>query len=271
MAASTKFYPTNYMQAALVTSVTSWATGYPKENLLDNNPDTSWKGTSTADQVIKIDLGSAKNVDCILLRLRNYTTDFSAARLKLEHSTDDVTYTTQFTGVALANNTSRPYFKVGQTGGVFGTNNNRRYWQLTISSLPAVIELSQIILAYSAGYILAVANELPQALSETYYNRHEKGPGGRRFNAAINKHAVQIINRTYRINGTTNYGILLALFDAVQGGLLPCVIIDDADDATTRFVYIDSDTWQATEEAYQLYRITLNLVEVPYIAAGETY
>ena len=52
-------YATGAMLEAIEAGVTSEATGYPIENALDNNLDTVWKPTSTADQTIDVDLGSA--------------------------------------------------------------------------------------------------------------------------------------------------------------------------------------------------------------------
>lgn len=56
MSSSISIQTMQAMIKAVVDSATSEATGYPKEQLVDNNPDTYWKPTSTANQDIEIDL-----------------------------------------------------------------------------------------------------------------------------------------------------------------------------------------------------------------------
>ena len=74
----TEFYcDGGLMDIADIDSVTSEATGYPKEHLLDGSLITCWRPTTTADQHIIIDLNYIPGLTDYVIGffMRNYLTD----------------------------------------------------------------------------------------------------------------------------------------------------------------------------------------------------
>ena len=111
MPASADLYTLGLMYKAKVTSATSAATGFPKENIVDYNPDTYWKPTSTANQTINIDLGSTQTIDQFALFIHNYETFGGTNTVLAKYdSNDDGNYTavTTFASGTISNILGKP-------------------------------------------------------------------------------------------------------------------------------------------------------------------
>lgn len=79
------FFYDNLLKRYAVT-VTSEASGYPKEHLYDDQPQSLWKaGAASADQIITIDAGSAVSVDIFCLGPAHNLASINAG-IKLQYS-----------------------------------------------------------------------------------------------------------------------------------------------------------------------------------------
>ena len=254
-------YTTGNMAAAVVDSITSEATGYPKENLIDNNPDTSWKPTATGSVTWDIDLQSAKEVDAIILWVQNYTTDFSGPTvyLTVSSSPDDSTYTQRYSQYYV-NPTTRP-ISVSDISG----NHTYRYWRISLSSLPSVIQLSACWLCRK--FSLTKSHNIPNHDTTIYHNQVTYGAGGRMFASAINSQPSKQLPREYHL-GSTDYGYINSAFTDSGGRLRPVVIYENS---TYYGVYFDSDKLNENEFASDFYNPTIGFVQIPYIPDGATY
>lgn len=75
MAGSSKFYTLRPMDYAICTSVTSEATGHPIEHALDHNLYTYWEPTSTAQQVIVLDMQNNMQERITAVADRDFSSD----------------------------------------------------------------------------------------------------------------------------------------------------------------------------------------------------
>jgi len=133
MASSVKLYTLGAMKDADLDSATSEATGYLKENMIDMNPDTYWKGTSTATQSIEIDLNSTSiAIDGVFLFIRNYASITGSETCDCYWSDDDSSYTFVTASVTIASRTLPIYVRT------FASALTHRYWRFNLASLTTV-------------------------------------------------------------------------------------------------------------------------------------
>lgn len=256
---SLTLYTTGIMEEAVVDSATSEATGYPKENLIDGNPDTFWRATTTGDQTIDIDLQEAKNVDALVIFLCNYDTfAATAGTLAVSHSDDDSSYTVA--GSTSLNGTAMPIVVVDFT------QVSKRYWRISFTTMGAIADVGQIWM--TTERVISQSHELPVNDKTIYLNRSLKAGGGRVYRAAVNKGSQSELPRSYRFAVGSDWAALLAAFNDCRGSLFPVILYDGTNYTLVNF---DSDELDQNKTAYAYYQPAVTFIQVPYIRDGDSY
>lgn len=258
------FYTFSNMESAQITAITSEETGYPKENLLDNNPDTYWKPTSISTQTIDFDLGAARSVDAVCGFLRNYSLAGSYSATKW-YSDNGSTWT-QDTGNCVWGNMIWGPLRMTD----LSVQSSHRYWRLVFSiSAAQVPEFAGIW--FARKYTLSIANQWPEPDEIVYENYSVAGIGGRRYVYGINKNSYEKIVRKYLIPNATQFGYLQSAFTDSYGDRFPLIINEGTLYSDARLVRFAKSTLNKNEIAYQVYNPTVEFYELPYIAYGDNY
>lgn len=264
MSSSVSFYTFGNMAAATITAITSEAAGFPKENLLDFNPDTYWKPASTATQTIDFDLGSAKTVDAVCGFLQNYT--LAGGYTATKWYSDNGTNWTQDTGNCTWGNLGAGPLRITS----LSAPSSHRYWRLVLGIAAAQVPIFSGIW-FARRYTISVGNQWPENDTERYFNRKVTASGGREFITRINRNKSMIIPRQYLFATSTPFLALQNVFNDSAGDARPLIIQegDTYDDAF--LVSIESADFNQSKNGYQLYNPSLTFKQLPYIASTETY
>lgn len=265
MSSSIKLYTIGNMEQAVVDSATSEATGYPKENLIDNNLDTAWKPTSTAAQTIVFDLQEALIIDYIYLFVRNYAS-VTAGSFVPQYSDDDITYYNASASRAIGNLTGAPHrlYEITLTASA------HRYWQLVMSSLSGT--LPEISAAWWASeYDLNQGNEWPENDVDRFFNKVMPVGGGRKFPIRLNRKSSKIMSRIFKISGNTNFNALRNAHQDSAGDACPLVIQEGAAYTDIKVVRFDGGDFDQAQNSYQIYDPAVTFIEEPYIDSGDSY
>jgi len=262
------------MSKAKITAITSAATGFPKENLLDYNPDTYWKPTTTEDQTIDIDLGAVQTVDQFAVWIHNYNTDYESGSqaISLSYSTDDSSdysgspAVTAFVGAFFDNTVGQPIYFPGNIAGSV----SKRYWRFVIGNMTTVAEISQIFFLRTRA--ISIGNQFPEPDALKYHDNLIELPGGRSFVAGINSQGIyNNIARTYLLEGTTWTSTTLYLaYQDCKGRRYPLILNEGTDYKYVRFNQPDNELSKNQIE-YLFYNPTVTYKQIPYIADGEYY
>lgn len=263
MSSTAKFYTAGEnLEQMTIYSVTSAVDGYPKERLLDQNPDTTWRPTGSGAQDIIVDAGQDITVDAYVLWIQNYKMDFGFYTFQLFYSD---------TG------TSGPWDDANANK--FVTNPNtpvrveelaspltKRYWKLAIPALDVTIHLSGLWLCQL--FELEQANAYPDEDTFQYHNSFRVTPGGRIFTRGINRNPIRILPRTYNISDSAKRDVIQNMFNDVRGRRHPLFLKEEG---YARFVYLMADRLEQAKVDYQLWTISLPFQEVPFVDDGDTY
>ncbi len=264
------FYTIEPLADAKIESITSEATGFPIENALDHNLDTYWKPTSTDNQEIDIDLGSALQVDGLAFFIKNYDTDHSnspgLATVNLKRSSDNITYTLQGGGsVNLDNSVGTPiwFHNTALTSGTY------RYWRIELQTMNTTIEIGQIFLYRSRN--ITANSAYPVDDISSYANRSVSGPGGRRLVAGINSIKTRKFTRRFQLSGLTDHNTLVSVHDACRGALRPFILTEGGAETDPNVVrYVNSKRGR-NETDHEIFNPVVSLETVPYIPDGATF
>ena len=265
MASSVKLYTIGNMINADIDSATSSATGYPKENLIDNNPDTWWKGTSTSDQWLDIDLNSVSlQVDCFFVFVHNYASLVDSKNMTLWWSDDDSAYT-GVAGAVVINNLTGP-IPIVKTSNLSLTH---RYWRIKCVSITTIPEVSMI--GFGTTHSITQGNEYPEDDTDVFYNQILKGKDGRNMVTGVNSRSFKTFSRKFTFNGTTNWLALQAAHQDSRGSLLPLVLLEGTAGTDDKLVTFVDDNLKKNETDYHLYKPVVKFAEMPYVPDGESY
>ena len=238
------------------------ATGHPAELALDNNLDTYWKSTSTANVEFQIDLGEAKTVDVILLFIKNYK-EINVGIFTYYWS-DNGSAWTSVSGATLADATTPIRIKTT------GLGLSHRYWKIAMTSLSFVTELASIW--WGSYYDIAHGNVLPQMDEDQFHGREIQLPGGRFAVAGLNRNRTENFNRRYLIkSGDADFTDLRNAFQDSCGLRHPLVMNEGAVQADARVVRFAADIFANRLTALQVYDVQIRLEGVPYIDDGDSY
>lgn len=263
MASTITLYTFGNMVDADIDSATSSATGYPKENLIDNNPDTSWKATDTADNTLKFDLNAAYAVTCVFLFIRNYAsiTDSEIYNLYYSDNGDDVTPTWTFVSgsPSIADKTSPIHIRTI-------TSATHRWWSISTALITTTPEISMV--AFGKTNSITIGNQWPEDDTDEFANKTIKGDDGRHAVIGLNSRSYLEFSRKFLINGDTNYTALRAAHQDSYGSRLPLIYYDGT---TYRLVKFADDSFKKNQLDYQLYNPTVKFAEMPYRPAGKAF
>lgn len=262
MASQIKLYTTGNMVDAVVTAATSEAVGFPRGCIADNNLDTYWKPTSTADQTIDIDLGSAKAVNCHVAFIKNYLT-LSSISVSVYYSDNGSTYT-YYVGAlgAWAGKTAGP-IRIKEF-----TEVTHRYWRFVLGTPNEIVKVAGIWLGRT--FTIAQGNQFPQNDREGFKNSIYESAAGRRFTFGLAKRRAENIERVYIFPSATNFGYLRDAIRDSFGGRLPIIVNEGANDYDGKVCYIEGD-FAENQFSYLAYNPTLSLYVPPYIEDGAVY
>lgn len=266
MGASHDFLTIGPLEKAHCDSATSEAAGYPKENLLDRNPNTYWKGTTTANQELVFDLGSALRVDAIGIRIHNYKTDLSnggSAFLSAFYSSNGSTWGSAFDAVQLINDyTNQDPIFLGTLG---LTPQTYQYWKLVFSTLAVIPEIADVMLF--RRWHLTCGNEFPELDNIQYANSKTTVGGGRRWVGLRGRNRIVDYKRRFSLLGTTDIATLQSAYDDARGEALPLV---HQDGTVKRWVQFDGKLG-ISQLRYQHYQADVSLITLPYADPSENY
>lgn len=266
MAQSFKFYTTGIMRNILVTSVTSEVAGREIEFAFDNNLDTYWKATSTANQDVIMDFGSGNTIAVagFACFCRNYKASFATAVAQLYYS-DNGSAWTLWTGVAIQ-------FLNLQSNGIFlddpSATETHRYWKINMHDILTIPEIAGFFLLKK--HTIASGSIHPEKNDKEYVVKKYAAAGGRALKRQVNRIAIETFGRTWLLSGDTDRDALEAMWDNARGHSLPLFMVEDSDDA--RLVEIVSPLrFNDNKLQYQIYRPTIEFRTLPYIEDGEAF
>lgn len=268
MSSSVSLYTLGNMERAKITAVTNAAAGFPKENMVDYNPDSYWKQSGDAEHEIDINLGEAKTPDAIVLLVHDYLSSFLGTTFDLHSDDNDDGLYTATTSERLYSGklaTTIQLFVIGFTGA------DKQYWRLKINlggGSTTAPELSGLFL--TRKYTISQGNEWPEPDLETYHNRGGFTAGGRSFVSAINRNKTETFQRTYQLDQTDMTALQNAFNDS-RGSLFPLILQEGTTDVDARFVRFADNSLNRNQIDYQLYRPTVTFVTQPFISDGEAY
>jgi len=261
MPASTKLLTTGLMDVADLDSVTSEATGYPKENMIDNNPDTFWRATTDAYQAIDIDLNAAYAVSGAFAFIRNYKSSWTNAAMVLQRSSDDTTYGGD---TAIFLNAASDPIKIIKLSGTY------RYWRLAFNNITGETIPDVGMIGLFVEREIEFGNEWPEKDSDKFYNKTVKAADGRRYVRRLNKNSTRIIPRTWLINSDVDWEstpLYLAHQDS-GGSALPLILQEDS---VNRLVRFTDDELDRNARQYRLFEPTVTFEEMPHIDDGDSF
>lgn len=276
MSSMAKFYTAGgNLEYMTIYSVTSAVDGYPKERLLDQNPDTAWNPTedsagSMDAQDIIIDAGHAIAVNAYVLWVQNYKRDFSTSvepspEFELYYS--DVGVGGSWTSVSSPHAINDYYtpIRLKELDGLV----TKRYWKIAIPALNEVIQFSGLWLCRL--FELEQGSTYPDESTIQYYSSFRVTPGGRIYVRAINNNPIRILPRTYNISTITKQTLLQNMFNHNLGRRYPLFLQEGTAQTEVRFVYLMADRLSQAKVDYNLWTISLPFQEVPYIDDGDTH
>jgi len=238
-------------------TATSAESNRPVENMFDNNLYTIWKGTSTAQQAITMDFGSAIAITGAYAFVRNYGGILSGNTWELYYSSngsDFFDFSPYGEGTFVDTTTPHRIMTFGER--------NFRYWRMYFSNNNYIPQITMLALLTTKA--ITIGNQFPEDDTTIYSNVKTRAAGGQLFVRSINQTPQIRFSRTYMINGTTNNDLLQAAFDDSFGSLIPIIIQEGSTQSDLRVVRFLDDELKKNEIEYQMYKPTVNFETLPY-------
>ena len=267
----TVFYPGWIcLEEATIHAITSEATGYPKERLLDGNLKKGWKPTSTANQDIWIDTNKTDLVSDTYVCgffCKNYTTDHSnsaAATFAVLTSSVDSAGAGFLSGSISAAATPVQVFETATV------KTPQRYMKFTFANLATTMEISHLF--FGKKITVNQGPQLPMNLQDLVYNRTIIDPGGGRMVSAESRDYLSPEVRRYTSVNSTIHDNLRNVFLYSRGGRHLMVIVDylDAVAQTARVIRL-GDGLPRPSSDFDIYDITVQIFPQPYFTDGYNY
>lgn len=252
------------MEQAYVKTVTSSATGYPKERMTDFDLMTAWKPTTTADQTIIIDLGSVKSIDGLALFIKNYNTDQTwggASYYKITHSADDVTYTTSVNHYFTPTIGKPIWFSDVSDWPV--TN---RYIKLQLFLRNVIIEIAGIFLY--TKHILQ-ASEWPHDDAPLLPVLQFDVQGGSKYAVRLARRANRQFSRRFDFVFAAEFAKLKAAYDNSFAVWSPLIYQEGSSDPM--IVRFADPAIPENQYDFEMYQPSARFVELPYIEDGQVF
>lgn len=258
---SISYYTAGPMLKTDIDSVTSTTSGFSKEYLTDNNPDTWWKKSTEAVQYLAFDNNRNVAVEALVLFIHNYL-DVVPNGFHLVHD-DNASFTTPTTSLnnVQISDTATP-IRIYDFA-----SSSERYWRLQLPN--ADIQVSMVLLCQK--WTVSQGREFPIGDIDSFAARKLKAPGGRSHVILQNQNVAGTKTDKFAISGTTSYNALRNAFLDCKGNALPVIRqpgSSNSDAAIGRFALTQ---FVRTESDYQYYQPSVTIELIPYIASGETY
>ncbi len=188
---------TNTLEQGTLTATTE-AVGYPKENILTENTNKSWRPTAVPARMT-VDFGAPVSIDSFAIIGHNLGTGVNS--LVVQSSPDNTTWTTQSTVMNPTDNTT--------ILGLF-TSFSARYWRLNITS-GAIPTISRFILTNKFNLPAGVRPPYnPVWLSQSYELLVSNTLGGQFLG-----------NKVFRQGGETSINLVALTRTYAESTLLP--------------------------------------------------
>lgn len=260
--AEISYYTAGPMLKTDIDSVTSATSGFPKEYLTDNNPDTWWKKSGvSANQFLKFDNNQNVAVEALVLFIHNYL-DVGSSTCILIHD-DNASFTHPTTSVAAGQlqDTATPLR-------IFDfSSSSERYWRLTFPD--ADIQVSMVL--FCRKFTVSQGREFPITDTDDFATRILAAPGGRQHVILQNQNVAGSRTDKFKLSGTTNYNALRnAFLDCKKNGL-PVIRQPGSTNATAEIGRFSRAKFIRTQSDYQYYQPSITIELMPYIASGESY
>jgi len=261
--ATTNFYTTEAHENAVVISVTSEAAAFlPKECLLDQNLDKSWVPSSTSNQNIDVDCGSAVTVDAMGLWIKNYDTDFSGISIYRYGSANNVDWD-------LLNPTLTPTNGVPLVYSDLGSQASYRYWRFHIEGIPSLPYVTQVFLlrkrSLSRNHVRNGSVDYPK-----FDNTAVITTGNRQHIHYNYKNSIQHFDRKYHLVNSTDLTWVDNVISDCSGRRNIFIYNVDTPSAASYVCRMENDYTTYNEIAAYYREVTLKFNSLPYIEAGET-
>lgn len=257
------------MSDAFILSATSEATGFPKENLIDWNPDTYWKPTAVGTNSFIIDLASAQLVYGWAVWLHNANVNVNPGpgdqQIKVYHSPDNSTYT-------LWDTISLDYYATQAFPLVFGntlSSISRRYWKFEVLAPDLVLEISTPFLFKK--YSITQGNQAPEQNVQGYAVHKVESPSGRVYTNLQRLNKREKLSRTFLFASAGDWESLplVSAFNDCKGDWRPLILVEDADFSAAKLVRFAQSEIPKTVETYQVYKPTVNFITESFITLGK--
>ena len=250
--ADLKFYY-HGLEAADIDSITSEATGYPKENLQDRNFNRIWKSSSApTNQVIHIDLNEATlSKEYIILGGNNLYSITGA--ISVGH-TDQSDYSSIVASVAYTAATASDEPTMLRN---FLAASTDRYWEINLMSLDSDVEIGNIFIGTD------LIHPVPNIWPFPYGDRFDgisllTGSGGTRHSVKSYGER-KVWNLDWEAIDETHKGYFDTWKAIVEGPHYPFYFSDK--DGNLYFVRAVQSEILTVETAYQMYSVRLRLEE----------
>jgi hypothetical protein len=261
------------MKDAFALSATSEATGFPKENLVDWNPDTYWKPTAVGTVSFKIDLTTVKTVKGWAVWIHNVDVALQPGpgtqQIKVYYSSNDSTYTLWDT-LTLPDIYTQSFTQNIMFGTLGLTQQSYRYWKFEIIAPDQIVEISIPFLW--TNYAITQGNQTPQSDQQTYLTRKTESASGRVYTQLIRTLKREVLNRQYLFvtGGAWETLPLVLAWNDCRGDWRPLILVEDATPANAKLVRFASPQIERREVVYQVYSAGVSFATEPAIAPGAT-
>ena len=267
------------MRDAVIDSATS-NSATAISNLIDQNLDTTWTPSSTAQQTITIDTQSVVHASPLPSPVPTPSIGVAAAGLWIANSDIDFSVSTgsgmtvralfSDDGVAYAGTAIHDYEPNG--GSLFWftfTEQFDRYWQFRLDGLSGTLpDVAQIF--FLTTRTLNARPEFPKSDDPLFHNNIANMTGGRSRVSAQSNNSQQIFNRNFTLINTTEKTTLENVYRDSQGSLLPFIYQEGSTMDEAFICRLNQDKPDIEEIDFTYYKANSKFAQLPYILDGDS-
>lgn len=262
--------PGETMLGAFIDSASSAAAGFPKENLIDWNPDTYWKPTAVGTANFIVDLGSAKSIEGWALWLRNahvYLNPGPGQQLiNVYYSTDKVAWTLWDFKYLTNQAGQQALFICTSTL----TPQSKRYWKVEVVAPDLIVEVSMVFLYKK--FTMTQGNQTPESVTDSYTVKKTELQSGRVYTRLDRSNSRSRLPRTYLFVKDGDWATipLVQAFHDVRGTYRPLILVDDSQLYAAKLVRFGSEGITRKMHRHQIYGASVEFVTEAFITLGKT-
>jgi len=272
MASSVRIYTTgSNMKQATVTNSPNEDTGYPIENIFDDNPNTYWRPDSTASLSnieLIFDLGSDPLlIDTLIVFVRDYEQLTQARSFGPIYASYDGANWEDTIKVMNLKDTTGPLRILTLSASQY----SYRYWKGTISGASGnQPELSLVYFARSFSF--TASNILPEENTDIALVEVDEFPGGHSIVRAVSKNIEGEFSREFLLRDTTDLELIRDAFEDSVGPLYPIILREGNNQADFHLCrFADTRLPRVQRSLSGGYGITLNFKTIPFMRWDAAY